>query len=433
MSFETQEADARLDTAIAELRDSRIDEYKLGNAQAQVLRRFRRQRVWRSTTSVFAAASVLAAIFTGVAIMMPSKSLAAEVERIALNGDQGMRHIVQYHMLPNGTLKKGAEYFATDNQARMVFSEPNEQIVVRRDSVTYFHPDGATMIQHTESRSMSRPQLLEWMRSSAKSVVEMTQGGHPASVSLDHGVVVNGRTVDRYTLDSDFRAWNGQSRHSHVVLLADPQTQKPIQEETTVTGMPKRVMTWDFPAADPSLVEGPKVDPKRLYDIDQEQQQILSAMSAEGQTRTVEGHKVNLKALIISEQGAAVAIVRCDYAIPGNYAVRINGIVAGDAAQTEAESKRYARTKPHLYQGIPYEIVWGTRSYGKPSIHWPDRVKVEVPIIDGQRLVGYAAFDNIPTIRTYRETPVLKPTVGFFWEHRKLDENAIGTATAVMG
>jgi len=428
MSFESKDVEEQLDMAITAMRTARVDDLKVANAEAQILGKFRSQRARQSVVLLFFATGGLAAIFAVIAIVAPSESVAAELERVVHNGDHGLRHVVQNRVQPNGELNKGVEYFANDDQVRAIYRGVGSQIVYTRRSITTFHPDGSATIEQGWVR-----ELFDWMGFNAKLILQNSRGSHPAKESVEHGVVVDGRALDRYTFDCDFQNPHDQPRHLHLLVFAEPQTQRPVREESFVTGYPETITTWDYPKNDPSLVEGPKVDPNRIYNVNDERRQILSAMVAKGQSKEVHGQKMELKALVVDEHGDATAIVSWDKSYPGNYVVRINGQVVGDAKQTEAEAKRYMVARPFRYQGKQFQDFLGNRSFGERDIRWPTHVRLEIPVVEGLRLIGYARFEDVVPIRCWRMAPLLRPQGRYIWEPGDTTSGKPTKAVAVKG
>src|ERR1700722_236272 len=99
-----QEPNERLDSAVMAMRDSELREGSATRAEQEIMSKaqFRRSVPYKGLMLVCALG---AAAVAGVLVLAPSKSYAAELRRIAQNGDTGMRHVRTWSVQSDGSKK----------------------------------------------------------------------------------------------------------------------------------------------------------------------------------------------------------------------------------------------------------------------------------------------------------------------------------------
>ena len=215
MFQEPDESNDLLREATMALRGSRLPQEVSARGEEAILQHFKGSSSKRFHGLLLAAGLSAAAIGAAV-FLMPSKSYAAELNKIVQNGETGMRHVSQFQVQPDGSCKLVNEYYADGNRSRMIYSA-GVQSTFNDGRWTTLFPDGTATIE--DSKYDSR-----WMSYSAKAILKVndTPG---TKISLDH-VTVNGAVLERFTSDSDFIDGRGQKLHCHFVLTADPVSER---------------------------------------------------------------------------------------------------------------------------------------------------------------------------------------------------------------
>lgn len=408
MSHEPDNSTDRLTQAVKEFRQPEIDPPRLLSAETRIMSRMRQPR--SHMRAVVFASSAIAAATCGVILLAPSKSLAAELGKIAHNGDVGLRHVTQWAVKPDGSRHKVAEFYAKGDRARLIFEGTGEQVVYTGNRAEIHRNDGAVVVQHLAHGS----QAYDWVGFTANAVLARSQEGSAARTSVERGVTIDGHLVDRFTSDTSFVDGKGDTLRSRVVLLADPATERPIREEVDTTGFDHNTTTWDYPTVGDSLLDGPTVDPNRIYDEDSEHTEILAALDKPGQVKIVQGHRVELCELWIDEKGNAAAIAKADYAYPSCYSIKLNGRDVGTKLPA-LDPSRYNVVKPWAYHSEQSQIFWGSRSGSDPVVTWPALVNLDIPVIANSRVVGYASFKHVAAHRAWNLAFLLQPMNVPFW------------------
>ena len=408
MLHESDSPSDRLDDAIRQFKDAKVDEIQYMSAENKILSQFQgRKQV--AKTFVWASTGLATAVLA-VAMFVPSRSaLASELKAIALNGDKGLRHVVQYTVKPDGTRQPVTEFYALGDRARLLFRDEKTEVVWRNGKCTIFHPDGSASIQTMTKK------MVDWVGFSAKAVLNRANEGTKAKLSVERGVTLNGVKLDRYTSEADILDGQRRRLHSRVVLYADPATQKPVREESDVTGFDKSLTVWDYPNASERFLDGPKLDPKRTYDEEFQRKEILTAITKGGPTQKVGKHRVELLDLLADEHGDLAAIVQADYSYPCNYGVKINGQIVSESSQDPAVAWHYARFSPSDCKGKSILFVFGSRTPNKPAVKWPEVVTLEVPVVEENKVIGYAPFPKVAIHRTWNVYQLLHPVNVPFW------------------
>ena len=154
------------------------------------------------------------------------------------------------------------------------------------------------------------------------------------------------------------------------------------------------------------------------------------ALDKPGTVQNVKGHRIELVRLLVDEHGNVAAIAKADYSYPENYSVRLNEQLIDTRPQTEEEAVHYHVREPSPFRGEPAQIFWGFRDNSSPSQRWPDRVRLEIPVVEQGRLLGYAQFDNVPVTRVWEANYMLTPTNVPFWADSAHVPVSPATATA---
>lgn len=423
MSETSRESADRLAAAVEAYRSTELRYGVLLRAESRILDRAPvakripvRALLWLAGAAVASSALLIA--------FAPAKSYAAEIRRIALNGDSSFRHILYYDVQPDGSLKLGLEEFASGLRHRMIDMGGN-QYTYGAGPVEVLHIDGAATI---ETQGVGRPQPVTASQILAGDA--QTRGVSNMKTSVRRGILLQGKTVNEYTEDSTMIDGQRTPRQMHVTLFADPGSELPLEIDENISGFGSWVRKFDYPAADPKLLELPTKLRTRIYDLDAERASIRNALASHGLRQTVGGKTVDFLQLWVDERGRACAIARASYPYPENYGIHIDDLKTWDEPEEEPFSGRYLIHQPIPYKGGLTQIFVTPRSWTSGSVPYPKRVTLRIPVFAGKRLAGYAKFEDVPVNWTYDVYGLLRPQDLPFWSDEVPELSATGSETA---
>ena len=347
----------------------------------------------------------------------PAKASAAELMKIASNGDMVLRHMRTFEVQPDGSLKPQIEVYADGESSR--FIDPlGDQHVYKNGRASTLRKDGAMIIE-----SQTRAGALAWKWSaSAKDILTQNTKGHDFTIAVKRNVSWENQTVDRYTVEEDLVGGLGKNIHLKLVLIADPTTERTLEMDAQMSGFLPTVSKWDYPKPDPSFFELPKTNPARIYDIDIQQAMIRKALGSTGFKTVVKGVPVEFHQLWLDEFGRAVALAEADYSLPFNFGIRIDGKENENPKSNEGLPTRYAMQDPVKYDGRNVQL-FGTGLAKVDVSAVGDRAKVEIPVFKDGMCLGYATFDNVPVNRARDVISLIKPENTPFWMPRPTKES----------
>jgi hypothetical protein len=404
MQSESNETSARLSQAVAHLKESGIADEVLSRGEARILARHALRRPLFPRIVLLATGLGVAA-FCGALLLLPTRSVAAEVGRIGRNADTVFHRVRSYQVKPDGSLALSDEYVVGFGKVRL--NVPDGEVILFEKRVTIVHPDGSATVETQRNQNYPAP--------SATALIKANTAGHVADMSIDRGIAWRGLNVDRYTVDEDVLDGRKQPMHVHFVLYADPKNERPLEMDSKDTGFPDMVSKWDYPAPDPKLLELPANRKIRLYDLDAERANIITALGMPGQKVVVAGQTVELLQLWAGEGGDSVAIARSDYDWPENYGIQIDGMKLSTLEGADQPSHQYFVHHPTLGAGKFTQLFWAARYPNSGPMPYPDRVNVSLPVFKGTEFVGYAKFQNVPVHRAWSTYFLLRPKNVPFW------------------
>jgi len=420
---EPTESDDLLREATRALRKTPLRDDFLSISENAVLRDFAPRRASRYR-GVLLLAGLGAAAVAATVLFMPSKSYAAELRRIAQNGGEGMRHVRTLQVQPDGSLQLVDELFSDGVRTRWIIRDSG-QILWANGEVRYLQADGATEVH----ARFGDKQFVHWMDEPADKILAFNKANSGTRVVAEHGLTEhglgwNGSSADRYTIDEDFIDGRGQRLHSHMVLIADSASARPLEMRTNYTGPPEaditglhpQIIRWEYANLDPKLFELPASDPSRVYNIDEEQELIKTALGHRGKRVTIGGQTVELLQLWVDELGNACAIAACDYAYPDNYGIAIDGKKLEVVPEGEPFSGRYHVHEPSRQAGRSIQLFHGVTGNHGPRVRYPDVVTLEIPVFENHVLAGHAKFENVRVHRSHNVWMLLEPMNIPFWD-----------------
>src|SRR5579862_9627351 len=143
MSVEPNESNELLREAAAALRETPLRCDVLTMGEDAVLRRYAPRRGSRYR-GLFLVAGLGAAAAATI-MFMPAKSYAAELRRIAQNGDAGMRHVRTLEMQPDGSAKVIYDFY-TDGLRALNVDFAGGRLLWANGELRYVQADGATEV-----------------------------------------------------------------------------------------------------------------------------------------------------------------------------------------------------------------------------------------------------------------------------------------------
>lgn len=419
MLHESPEPNDRLRQATEALRETSLSHETLAAAEDAVLARVKSRRAPSRKGLLLVAGLATAATMT-VLTFTPNESAMAQVMRIAENGDNALHHLRLYEVQPDKSLKLTFEAY-TDGERNKFIDMYGAQYQYANGRVTMLRKDGSATIETQKNGDSTNS-----MKASARKIIEINTKGHGARVRVSHGVVWEGRRVDRYTVEQTIVDGRGQNLKSSLILIADPVTERPLEMQAQLEGMPATISKWDYPAPDPALLSLPLDSKTRIYDIDDERNSIMRAMSLPGTKAVVGGQEVELLQLWVDEGGNACAIAKASYSYPFNYGIHIDDFKISEHEETDPFSGKFGIKDPTLYRGRPIQFFFASRAANSGPVPYPNRVTLEIPVFRGKEFLGRAKFENVPVNRAWSVYFLLQPENVPFWEKPK----STGQATA---
>ena len=394
-----------LDVAARAMREAPLHGDVLRRAEAAILPRVARTTVLRP---LMLGAGGLAAALVGTAIFaLPSRASAADILRIAAHGDRDLRHIRFYVAGPTGTLRLTRETYAENGRRRFRDEYGNEFLYDGR-IVTMLHPDGEAT---TEAR---RPGRLPLDEGSARDLLTVNAQGWNARISVRR-VLVDGRILNRYSVERDLVDARGDTLHNAFILDVDPAKDRPLSMRSRMTGFPESVTTWDYPAPSPANFRLPIASDAPVYNLDAQRAEVLRSLRAPGRAITIGGKTVELLGLWVDGQGQAAAVARADYSYPYDYGLQIDGTRSLDRPKAPPFSGRYAAMSPTAFEGSATQLFRLNRLPNAGALRYSDRVNLRIPVFEDKRLLGYARFDGVPVHRTHSVPFFMEPANVPFW------------------
>ncbi|MBS1728109.1 MAG: hypothetical protein JST51_15430 [Armatimonadetes bacterium] len=403
-----QNPNERLNQAVMEAQKASISREALDHGEDAILSRValnRSRSRWRLAWGV--GASVTAVVALGLLLGAPSKASASDLMRIAENGDRVLRHVRNYTVQPDGTLKMYFEVFAEGQDAKYI-DQYGGTYLFKNGRLTSLPKDGnATIVSQGQSKEVA------WA-ASARTILETNTKGHDYQVSVKRGIEWQGLRADRYQVDEDFVDGQGKTLHLKMEIMADPGTQRPLQVQSDLTGSPRTISKWDYPSSDSGIFELDMPPGTQVYDIDASRDLVKKAIEGSGPVQMVDGVSVELYQVWADDRGSVTAVAGATYAYPCNYGVHINGRQIGTFEEGEPFSGRYAIVQPWTYGHKVGQFFTGYvgPKGGSPV---PDRITIEIPVFKDKALVGYAKFADVRVNRTQDVMRLLEPENVPFW------------------
>ena len=422
MFQEPDESNNRLREATVAMRNSQLQAGAFDRGEDAILRRFAPRRAFRYR-AIFAAAGACAVAIGAVLVLTPTKSYAAELRKIAQNGGAGMRHVRTMQVQPDGSLQLVDELFSDGIRTRWIMRNSGQILWANREA-RYLQADGATEV-HAQ---FGDHQFVHWMDEPANKILAFNRVNSGTKVIAEHGlsehgIGLNGSTADRYTIDEDFIDGRGQKLRSHMVLISDSASERPLEMRTSYTGppeadianLPPTIIRWEYSKLDPKVFELPASDPTRVYNIDDELELVKTSLGQRGKRVTVAGQSVELLQLWVDEHGNAYAIAAADYGYPDNYGIAIDGHKLEVAPEGEPFSGRYLVHLPSMQMGRSIQVFRGLSGIRDRRVEWPDVVTVEIPVFKNKALAAWAKFDKVSVNRAHDDQMLLEPMNIPFW------------------
>ena len=413
----------RLATAVEGLRSSAIQPDVLFRAETKILSRLPvRRQSWQQALLWSAGVAVAAAV---VAVTLaPTKSFAAELRRIALNADSSVGHVRNYEVEADGSLKLTMEEYTDGNRARFIDMFGN-QITSIAGKVTMLHPDGCATVEYQPGHRRQP--------TTASQIVSLFIGSERISgvtSSVSRGIKWHGMIVDKFTATGTFRDGQNISRQSHITVIADSRSERPIEIDSELSGLQSSVSKWDYPANDENLFKLPITEKTRVFDLDAEHATILDGLSKSGRRVTVGGKTVELIQLWVDEGGSACAIAKADYAYPCNYGIHIDDLNLSTEPEDAPFSGRYAIVQPSKYNRQPTQLFFTARPANAGSVPYKDRVTLQIPVFADKKYLGFAKFEDVPVHRAWNLFFMLRPMNLPFWDDQTQEQKSTPTQAA---
>lgn len=419
MNHESHESSERLSQAVTEMRSQSIRTEVLTRGEDAVLSQFPK-RSKRVGGVVWTLAGLSTAAAIAVLSLVPNESAMAQVRRIAENGDRVLHHLVSYEVQPDKSEKPSLEVFTDGVKTRYIDMAGN-QYLIADSKVTTLYKDGFATVVTQIKKGQS-----VFEQNSAKSILEKNLHGEVRHVGHEKNVNWNGRKVDKYSVIQSIVDARGNKLESRFELIADPVTERPLEMRSQLQGFPPSVNRWDYPEPDPRLLQLPITSKTKVYDIDEERDEIKTALGKPGTATVVGGQQVELLQVWVDEVGNACAIAQANYSCPVNYGVHINGTTSADFPEGEPFSGMYHVQPANLYEGRPVQFFFGEYARNPVRQKFGNAATVEIPVFSGKNLAGYAKFENVPIKRTWNVHMLLEPENIPFWETRS---NGAGSLT----
>jgi hypothetical protein len=398
---ESHEPSKTLSQAAEAMRSSAIQPDALLNAETVILKGYN-VRPRHFGKAVWWGAGLTAAALAGIAILtvLPSRGLAADMIRIAENGDNSFRHQQTFDVQPDGSLKLVNEVYSDPNRTlQRIFGY---QVYWDDKTRIYVFPDGTGTVEHVslENRNL--------YRHSAKELIDEII---KRSVVRQSGIDWHGVRADRYTADDP----GGPNVRQSFVLIADEATQRPLEMDLRLNGQQEKVIRWDYPPLNPKLLQIQIPADTKMLDINAEHAAIEQLLTQNGPSQTVAGVKVELLQLWADSTGHACAITHADYAYPDNYGILIDDLKLADEPKTTPFEGQYAVYTCKSYKNRSVQLFFNSRSHTDQKVSIPDKVTVRIPVFKGKKLVGYAVFTNVQVhrawdVQAFLGSPFFEPT-----------------------
>ncbi len=395
----------RVTHATQELRSAMIVPTALVRAEARILARMKPRRA--PGRALLWAAGFTAAGAIAFFVLAPTRSYAAELRRIALNGDSCVRQIRTYAVQPDGSLRLAMEQFTDGLHTRYVDMNGHEAAYDGHRLTRVFQ--GAVTVE-TQPAGHRQP-------ISAKEIIDRFTSDRQVTgldVSVQRDIVWNGSEVDRYSASGTVVGTINAGKRSSMVLIADPKTERPIEIDSDFGGQWRSIAKWDYPS-DPGLVRLPVPAGARVYDLDQQRASILASLSKPGAKATVGGKSVELGQLWIDDSGGACVVAKADYAYPDNYGPHIDDLHLATEPEGAPFSGRYWIHQPYQYKKQPVQLFFLPRSGSAGPFKCRDRVTLRIPVFTGKALAGWARFDDVPVHRTWSVYYLIRTYNVPFW------------------
>ena len=374
--------------------------------------------VWRA--AAFGGCAALAS----VAALWPQGSAGAALRKVIMAQNQDIaahansaRHELTYSVLPDGSRHLALEMYLKGGHTHLIQDDGVEEEASGDRAIVYDPKEGYAMSDRQDTTAdVSITHVLN-------QVLTNSSNQH---VVLEHNFQWRGRTVDKYRIEFALRDANGDPQRGFSTLLADPNSNLPLYEDTAMDHSPAYAHEWQYLDVKDDAVKIKMPPGTVVYDLPAERAEVKENFLQDQGSEVVAGRKVALHGVIFGQDGVLIALVSGSDGLPSDdsgyplareYGPEVEGLPRGQFG-TFGNARHYNGAH-HSYppdQNHGTGFVWeGVRLPKGTTL--PDQFTLRVPVWrwsgngphDLLKLAGFATFSVDHVIRTGSTNYMLCP------------------------